>query len=141
MLGQNRDGKKVWHPGRKLRASLPCAVYGWSVLIRQLPIKGADFVVGKEVVKQEVVMNEKLKSEMISRRGAFMLLGTAAAFSVAVPVTIMTATDAEARIGNPGSAVSVAGANRRDRRQDRRYKNTKSPTTTTPTTSGQGEKK
>jgi hypothetical protein len=54
-------------------------------------------------------------------------------------VTIMTATDAEARVGNPGSAVSVAGANRRDRRQDRRYK--KSPTTTTPTTTGQGEKK
>jgi hypothetical protein len=87
----------------------------------------------------EVVMSEKIKSEMISRRGAFMLLGSAAAFSVAVPVTIMTATDAEARVGNPGSAVSVAGANRRDRRQDRRYK--KPPTTTTPTTSGQGEKK
>jgi hypothetical protein len=84
-------------------------------------------------------MSEKLKSEMISRRGAFSLLGLAAAFSVAVPVTIMTATDAEARVGNPGSAVSVAGANRRDRRQDRRYK--KSPTTTTPTTTGQGEKK
>ena len=85
-------------------------------------------------------MSEKIKSEMISRRGAFMLLGSAAAFSVAVPVTIMTATDAEARVGNPASAVSVAGANRRDRRQDRRYKNTKSPTTTTPTTAGQGEK-
>jgi hypothetical protein len=84
-------------------------------------------------------MSEKIKSEMISRRGAFMLLGSAAAFSVAVPVTIMTATDAEARVGNPGSAVSVAGANRRDRRQDRRYK--KPPTTTTPTTTGQGEKK
>jgi hypothetical protein len=84
-------------------------------------------------------MSEKLKSEMISRRAAFSLLGLAAAFSVAVPVTIMTATDAEARVGNPGSAVSVAGANRRDRRQDRRYK--KSPTTTTPTTTGQGEKK
>jgi hypothetical protein len=74
-----------------------------------------------------------------SSLGAFMLLGSAAAFSVAVPVTIMTATDAEARVGNPGSAVSVAGANRRDRRQDRRYK--KPPTTTTPTTTGQGEKK
>ena len=87
-------------------------------------------------------MSEKIKSEMISRRGAFMLLGSAAAaFSVAVPVTIMTATDAEARVGNPASAVSVAGANRRDRRQDRRYKNTKSPTTTAPTTAGQGEKK
>jgi hypothetical protein len=87
------------------------------------------------------VMTEKLKSGMISRRGAFSLLGLAAAFSLAVPVAVITATDAEARVGNPGSAVSVAGANRRDRRQDRRYKNTKSPTTTTPTTTGQGEKK
>jgi hypothetical protein len=98
-------------------------------------------LVGNSPKGQEVAMSEKIKSEMISRRGAFMLLGSAAAFSVAVPVTIMTATDAEARVGNPGSAVSVAGANRRDRRQDRRYKNTKSPTTTTPTTTGQGEKK
>jgi hypothetical protein len=30
-------------------------------------------------------MSEKLKSEMISRRGAFSLLGLAAAFSIAVP--------------------------------------------------------
>ncbi len=67
-------------------------------------------------------MSEKLKLEMISRRQAFSLLGVAAALSLAVPVTVMTATDAEARVGNPASAVSVAGANRRDRRQDRRYK-------------------
>ena len=65
-------------------------------------------------------MIEKLKSEMISRRGAFSLLGGAAALSLVVPVTVMTATDAEARVGNPGSAVSVAGVNRRNRRQDRR---------------------
>ena len=32
-------------------------------------------------------------------------------------MTVMTATDAEARVGNPGSAVSVAGANRRNRRR------------------------
>jgi hypothetical protein len=70
-------------------------------------------------------MSEKLKSEMITRRGAFSLLGFAAALSLGVPVTVMTATDAEARVGNPGSAVSVAGANRRDRRQDRRYKKKK----------------
>jgi len=95
----------------------------------------------KREIKQEVVMSEKIRSEMISRRGAFMLLGSAAALSLVVPATVMTATDAEARVGNPASAVSVAGANRRDRRQDRRYKNTKSPTTTTPTTTGQGEKK
>jgi hypothetical protein len=42
---------------------------------------------------------------------------------------MLTATDAEARIGNPGSAASLAGMNRRDRRRDRRaYK--KAPTTT-----------
>ena len=86
-------------------------------------------------------MTAKIKSEVISRRRVFSLLGLAIASGLAVPATLMTATDAEARVGNPGSAVSVAGANRRDRRQDRRYKNTKSPTTTTPTTSGQGEKK
>ena len=56
-------------------------------------------------------MSEKIKSEMISRRGAFMLLGSAAALSLVVPATLMTATDAEARVGNPASAVSVAGAN------------------------------
>ena len=66
-------------------------------------------------------MSEKHNSKMISRRGAFSLLGVAAALSLAVPATVMIATDAEARVGNPGSAVSVAGANRRDRRQDRRY--------------------
>ena len=70
-------------------------------------------------------MSEKLKSEMISRRGVFSLLGGAAALSLVVPVTVMTVTDAEARVGNPASAVSVAGANRRDRRQDRRYKKKK----------------
>lgn len=80
-------------------------------------------------------MNKKIKSEMISRRRAFSVLGSAAALSLLVPATVMTATDAEARVGNPGSAVSVAGANRRDRRQDRRYK--KPPTTTTPSTTGE----
>jgi hypothetical protein len=71
-------------------------------------------------------MSEKIKLEMISRRGTFSLLGLAAALSLVVPATMMTATDAKARVGNPASAVSVAGANRRDRRQDRRYK--KKPT-------------
>ena len=67
-------------------------------------------------------MGEKIEMEVISRRGAFSLLGLAAALSLVVPATVITATDAEARVGNPASAVSVAGANRRDRRQDRRYK-------------------
>jgi hypothetical protein len=70
-------------------------------------------------------MIEKPKSEMISRRGIFSLFGGAAALSLVVPVAVMTATYAEARVGNPASAVSVAGANRRDRRQDRRYKKKK----------------
>ena len=70
-------------------------------------------------------MSEKPKSEMVSRRGIFSFLGGAAALSLVVPVTVMTVTDAEARVGNPASAVSVAGANRRDRRQDRRYKKKK----------------
>jgi hypothetical protein len=70
-------------------------------------------------------MSEKIKSEPISRREAFSFLGLAAALSLVVPATVMTATEAEARVGDPGSAVSVAGANRRDRRQDRRYKKKK----------------
>jgi hypothetical protein len=70
-------------------------------------------------------MSESIKFELISRRKAFSLLGLAAAVSVAVPATMLIATDAEARVGNPGSAVSVAGANRRDRRDDRRSKKKK----------------
>ena len=67
-------------------------------------------------------MTEAMKTEMISRRGVFALAGLAVASTIAVPVTVMTATDAEARVGNPASAASVAGVNRRDRRRDRRYK-------------------
>jgi D-alanyl-D-alanine dipeptidase len=79
----------------------------------------------------EVAMSEKISLEMISRRGAFSLLGVAAALSLAVPATMMIATDAEARVGDPTSAVSVAGANRRDRRQDRLYKKKKKKATDT----------
>ena len=94
-------------------------------------------VTNKQRNGQEVAMSERYNLELISRRRAFSFLGLAAALSVAVPATVLIATDAEARVGNPGSAVSVAGANRRDRRQDRRYKKS----ATTPTTTGQGEKK
>jgi len=76
-------------------------------------------------------MSEQIKSEMISRRGAFSLLGMAAALSLIMPAGVITATDAEARVGNPGSAVSVAGANRRDRRDDRRNKKKKKKPTAT----------
>jgi len=70
-------------------------------------------------------MNEKIKSDMISRRGAFSLVGFAAALSVILPAAVMTATEAEAVVGRPASPVSVAGANRRDRRDDRRNKKKK----------------
>ena len=61
-------------------------------------------------------MIEKIKSEVISRRRVFSLLGLAIGSSLAVPATLMTA-DAEARVGQPLSPVSVAGAARRaDRR-------------------------
>ena len=75
-----------------------------------------------EVDNREVTMSEKLKSNCVSRRGVFRVLGLAAAASLAIPVTVLTVTDAEAVVGRPASPVSVAGANRRDRRQDRRYK-------------------
>jgi hypothetical protein len=67
-------------------------------------------------------MGEKTRSDMISRRGAFSLLGFAAALGLGAPAAVMSATDAEARIGRPATPVSVAGVNRRDRRRDRRNK-------------------
>lgn len=70
-------------------------------------------------------MAEKLKSEFVSRRGVFGLFGLAVASTLAVPATILTATDAEAVVGDPTSAASVAGMNRRDRRRDRRSKKKK----------------
>ena len=70
-------------------------------------------------------MREGLKAENVSRRGVFRLFGLAIASTIAIPATVLTVTDAEARVGNPGSAVSVAGANRRDRRDDRRSKKKK----------------
>jgi hypothetical protein len=74
---------------------------------------------------REFIMSEKMKSELVSRRGVFGLFGLAIASGVAIPGMVFTATDAEARVGNPASAVSVAGANRRDRRDDRRNKKKK----------------
>jgi len=70
-------------------------------------------------------MSETIKSLTISRRGLFSLLGLAAVSSLVAPAAVMTATDAEARVGNPASAVSVAGVNRRNRRDDRRNKKKK----------------
>jgi hypothetical protein len=74
---------------------------------------------------REMMMTEKMESELVSRRGVFGLFGLVVASSLAIPGTILTVMEAEARVGNPGSAVSVAGANRRDRRDDRRNKKKK----------------
>ena len=75
-------------------------------------------------------MTEETKTEMISRRRAFSLLGLAIASSLAVPATLMTATDAEARVGQPLSPVSVAGAARRaDRRGYKKKKMKAGPDT------------
>ena len=56
-------------------------------------------------------MSEKIKSEMISRRRAFSLLGLAA-LSLAVPPTILTVSDAEAQ---------TAGMLRRQERRTGRH--------------------
>ena len=73
-------------------------------------------------------MTENTKSEVISRRRVFSLLGFAIASSVAVPATLMTATDAEAVIGRPLSPGSVAGVARRaDRRGYKKKKMKASP--------------
>jgi len=66
-------------------------------------------------------MSEKF-DEVVSRRTLFSALGLGLAASLAVPAAVIVATDAEARIGNPASAASLAGMNRRDRRRDRRKK-------------------
>ena len=74
-------------------------------------------------MQEEDMMREKIKSDLVSRRGVFGLFGLAIASGLAIPGAILTVTDAG--VGNPGSAVSVAGANRRDRRDDRRNKKKK----------------
>ncbi len=73
-------------------------------------------------------MTEKIKSDVISRRSVFSLLGLTIVSGLAVPAALMTATDAEARVGQPLSPVSVAGAARRaDRRGYKKKKMKASP--------------
>jgi hypothetical protein len=76
-------------------------------------------------IQQEAAMTEKIKSEVISRRRVFSLLGLAIASSLAVPATLMTATDAEAVIGRPLSPGSVAGVARRANRRGYKKKKMK----------------
>ena len=62
-------------------------------------------------------MSEKMKPEMISRRGAFSLLGLAAAAGPVVPATLLTVSDAEAQTT---TTTGTRGQQRRGGRQERR---------------------
>ena len=64
-------------------------------------------------------MSEKIKSEMISRRGAISLLGLAAALGSAVPATVLTVEDAEAQ-ATTGAPAPTGGTSGMQRRQARR---------------------
>ena len=57
-------------------------------------------------------MTEKIKSELISRRTAFSLLGVAAALGFAVPAAVLTVSDAEAQ---------TSGMERRQERRTGRH--------------------
>ena len=53
-------------------------------------------------------MSEKIKMEMISRREAFSLLGLTAALGFAVPITLLTGSDAEAQAPAPAPTTAPA---------------------------------
>ena len=64
-------------------------------------------------------MSETIKSEAISRRRVFSLLGLAAALASVVPTTILTVSEAEAQ--TPGMVRrQERREGRRERRQERR---------------------
>ena len=64
-------------------------------------------------------MIEKLKSEVISRRRAFSLLGLAAALALGAPATVLTVSDAEAQTAGM-TRRQARREGRRERRQTRR---------------------
>ena len=55
-------------------------------------------------------MSGKIKSQMISRREAFSLLGLAAALGFALPAEVLTASDAEAQAQTTVPAQTTAPA-------------------------------
>ena len=80
--------------------------------VRQAPIAEAQ----TEATTSEVEhMTEKLKSELISRRTAFSLLGLTAAFALAVPATVLTVSDVEAQT----SGMERRGERRKGRHERR----------------------
>jgi hypothetical protein len=70
-------------------------------------------------------MTEKTKAELITRRRAFSVFGLAIASGLALPATMMLTQDAEARVGQPLSPVSVAGVARRSNRRGYKKKKKK----------------
>jgi len=64
-------------------------------------------------------MNEEIKSELISRRTAFSLLGITAALGLAVPATVLTVSDAEAQTSGMERRGELR-AGRHERRETRR---------------------
>ena len=64
-------------------------------------------------------MSENIKSEMMSRRGAFSLLGLAAALGVVAPATVLTVSTARAQTEGMERRQDRR-ANRQQNRQDRR---------------------
>jgi hypothetical protein len=64
-------------------------------------------------------MSDKIKSEMMSRRRVFSLLGLAAALGFAVPTTVLTVSDAEAQTAGMERRQDRR-AGRTERRQERR---------------------
>ena len=69
-------------------------------------------------------MSESIKFERVSRRGAFSLLGLAAAASVVVPATMLIATDADAQTQGMERRDERRG-DRQERRTERRSKKKK----------------
>ena len=66
-------------------------------------------------------MTENIKSETISRRKTFSLLGLAAVFSLAVPAAVLSLSDdAEAQTTTTGTRGQQRRAGRTERRQTRR---------------------
>ena len=87
-------------------------------------------------------MSEEIKSDMISRRGVFSLLGLGAALGLAVPTTALTVSVAEAETAGTerrqerrtGRTERRQGrrTGRTERREERRGTGTTTPATTTP---------
>ena len=67
-------------------------------------------------------MSEKIKSEMISRRRAFSLLGLAAALGFALPAEVLTTSDsaAQTQTSAPAPSGPQSGTERRQERRTHR---------------------